>query len=123
MISEKLKILIEKLRSKTESREAIWKKTSRDTEFKLEFQKGAVTIDNWTDDFGSFVDIRIINENGDEVEGVVFDSNTPEQYSVLQDLSELIKKSYYKTDETFKTLIDELDSDKIVGKGKDDLPF
>jgi hypothetical protein len=123
MISEKLKTLIEKLKIKTESRQALWKKTSRDTEFKLEFQKGAVTIDNWTDDIGTFVDLRIINENGDEVEEVVFNSNSFEQYIILQELSELVKKSYYKTDETFKTLLDELDSDKIVGKGKDDLPF
>ncbi len=123
MISEKLKILIDKLTKKTESKQAIWKKTSRDTEFKLEFQKGAVTIDNWNDDLGTFVDLRIINENGDEVEGVVFEPDSTEQYTILEGLYELIKKSYYKTDETFKTLLDELDSDKIVGKSKDDLPF
>lgn len=123
MISEKIKILIEKLRSKTESKQAIWKKTSRDTEFKLEFQKGAVTIDNWQDSQGIFVDLRVINENGDEVESMVFNPDSPVDFSTLAELYELVKSSFYKIDETYKTLLDELDSDKIVGKGNDDLPF
>ncbi len=61
MISSNIKILIDKLKTKTELGQAIWSKTSSDTEFKLELQKGAITIDNWEDSHGLFVDLSILN--------------------------------------------------------------
>ena len=103
MISEKIKILIEKLRSKTESKQAIWKKTSRDTEFKLEFQKGAVVTDNWTDGEGLHVDLAILNDNGDIVERVIYDYEQEEDYKKILEVYELAKKSYFKSNQCFKS--------------------
>lgn len=123
MISANIKILIDKLKKKTELGQAIWSKTSRDTEFKLELQKGAITIDNWEDGEGLFVDIAILNENGETIERDVFNVSE-EDYNVLFEIYMLAKNSYYKIDETLKTIFDELDSPKIVGKDRHrDLPF
>ncbi len=123
MMSENLKFLITKLKEKTSLGQAIWKKTSNDTEFKLEFIKGAVTIDKWENEFENFIDIHIINENGEEVEGIKIDSRSQQNYLILEELYEIIKKNYYKIDETFKSILDELDSEKIIGKSNDDFPF
>ncbi|CCG53698.1 Protein of unknown function [Flavobacterium indicum GPTSA100-9 = DSM 17447] len=123
MISENIKILIDKLKKKTESGQAIWTKTSRDTEFKLELQKGAIVTDNWEDGQGFFVDLAILNENGEIIERDFFNVNE-EDYKTLYEVYLLAKNSYYKVDETLKTIFDELDSPKIVGKDKNkDLPF
>lgn len=124
MISDNIKTLIEKLKRKTQAGQAIWSKTSRDSEFKLEMQKGAITTDNWQDDYGNFfVDLAIINENGDVIERDVFPGEEIDDYLILQEIYELAKKSYYRSDETLKTIFEELDSDKIIGKDKGGLPF
>jgi len=127
MISTNIKILIEKLKKKTESGQAIWTKTSRDSEFKLELQKGAITTDNWEDNEGRYIDLAIINENGEAIERDAFnlyEMTQVENYNTLYEIYEIAKKSYYKIDETLKTIFDELDSEKIVGKDKHrDLPF
>lgn len=124
MISENLVVLIEKLKKKTIDGQAKWTKTSADNEFKLELSKGAITIDNWpSTNFGyMFVDIVVINDNGDVIERAAFtDEEDLEDYNKVLDLHKEVSKSYYKVDETIKTIFDELDSDKIVGKGN--LPF
>lgn len=125
MISENLKVLIDKLKKKTESGKAIWSKTSVETEFKLELQKGAITTDKWDDSQNgeSLVDLLIINANGDVIERAVFGESEPIEYKQLLEVYELAKKSYYKVDETIKTIFDELDSENTVGKGTNDLPF
>ncbi|MFH6963576.1 hypothetical protein ACHRVK_14370 [Flavobacterium plurextorum] len=124
MISDNIKILIGKLKTKIEANQAIWSRTSRDTEFKLELQKGAITVDSWEDStLGSVVDLAIFNENGDIVDSVAAQINEdPEDYKVLLEIYELAKKSYFKVDETLKTIFDELDSPKTVGKDNR-LPF
>lgn len=125
MISENLKVLIDKLKKKTESGKAIWSKTSVETEFKLELQKGAITTDNWVDSQNSesLVDLLIINANGDVIERAVFGESETIDYNQLIEVYELAKKSYYKVDETIKTIFDELDSENTVGKGTNDLLF
>lgn len=121
MMTENIKMLIEKLIKKTTAGQANWKKTSRDTEFKLEFQKGAVVTDNWTDGEGLHVDLAILNDNGDIVERVIYDYEQEEDYKKILEVYELAKKSYFKSDETIKNIFEELESDKIIGK--EELPF
>lgn len=125
MIPERTKELLIKLKDKSESGQAIWSKTSVDTEFKLEFQKGAVTIDNWEDSHGIFADFAIINDNGDIIERHIFNVNEdPDDYNFISNIYKSVKNSYYKTDETIKTIFDELDSEKTIGKDKRrELPF
>lgn len=125
MIPENLNALIKKLIDKTTSKKAVWSKTSRDSEFKLELNKGAIITDNWDDEnSGMNVDFSILNEFGDIIERIAFRHIDVDNYNTLMQLHNEAKRSYYKVDETIKTIFDELDSEKIVGRerSKDDLP-
>ena len=116
MIAETFKIIIERLKEKTSKNEASWSKTNRDTEFKLDFGKGAITIDNWSDSHNEYVDCNILNENGDKVDGVVFPFvEETTNFLYLQELYTMVKRSYYKTDETFENILKELKSDNKIG--------
>lgn len=127
MIPENFKILIDKLKEKTTRKEAIWSKTSRNDEFKLDLGKGAITVDRWlNEDTGEqLVDIAVINDRGDRIDSIYFNSTEKEDYKYLIELHSLAKRAYYKVDETFKSIFKELDSDKTIGTEKkpDDLPF
>jgi hypothetical protein len=128
MIPENISSLIEKLKQKTSNKQANWLKTSRENEFKLELNKGAITTDNWNHkDVGMMVDFAILNEYGDEVERImVIEAEEIEDYKFVLELHNLAKREYYNVDDTIKTIFDELDSDKIVGKERkkdEDLPF
>lgn len=124
MISENLAVLIEKLKKKTVDGQTKWSKTSAENEFKLVLTKGAITVDNWpnSNDGKTYADLAVINENGDVIERAIFnDDEEIEDYNIILGLHEQISKSYFKVDETIKTMFEELDGDKIVGRG--DLPF
>jgi len=126
MIPENFKTLIEKLKDKTAKKEAIWTKTSRDDEFKLDLEQGAITIDRWESSFGqSIVDIVVLNEHGDNVDSLELTISDNNDYEYLVELHNAAKRAYYKVDETFKSIFKELDSDKTIGKDKpsDGLPF
>lgn len=127
MIPDNFKILVDKLKEKTTKKEAIWSKTSREEEFKLDLGKGAITIDRWVDEETGeqLVDIAVINDRGDRVDSIYFNSLEKEDYKYIVDLHVLAKRAYYKVDETFKSIFKELDSDKTIGteKKQDDLPF
>ena len=127
MIPDNIKTLIEKLKNKTIAKQTIWSKTSRENEFKLELSKGSITIDNWEDEVGMLIDFVIRNESGDVIERIAFNSNDEYiDYKFILELYTLVKREYYKVEETIKTIFDELDSDKKIGKEhrpEDDLPF
>jgi hypothetical protein len=125
MIKNNIKLIIEKLIAKTDSGQAIWKKTSRDTEFKLELSKGAITTDCWVDvdSLVRWVDFSVYNSNGEIIERDYFHENQADDYAVLHEVYESVKRSYYKIDETFKIIFDELDGDEKIGGESKDLPF
>jgi len=129
MIPENIKTLIEKLIKKTNDNQAIWTKTSLDNEFKLDLEKGAITTDNFeTTDGEIFVDLVIRNENGDIIENVRVGVSEKEDYKLITGLHNIAKRKYYRVEETIKTIFEELDSDKIIGKKdshfkEEDLPF
>ncbi|NVM61745.1 hypothetical protein FHW88_000021 [Mucilaginibacter sp. SG538B] len=116
-MTDEFKLLIEKLIKKTSAKQAIWSKTSRDNEYKLELQKGAITVDNWDNGNGvDLVDITILNEYGDTVDRVYFDGSDEDDYTLLIELHTLAKRAFYKVEETIKGIVSELDSEKTVGK-------
>jgi hypothetical protein len=127
MIPENFVTLIDKLSEKTSKKEAVWSKTSRDDEFKLDLGKGAITIDRWQNDDNNeqSVDLAVMNENGDRIDYIFFTYADRDDFKNLAELHSLAKRAYYKVDETFKSIFKELDSDKTIGiKGEQDsLPF
>ena len=119
MIAENFRLLIEKLKYKSSKREAIWDKTSRDEEFKLHLGKVTLLTDCWYDEvtFNKKVDLVILNEDGEKIDGVIL-SKGEDDYELLIELHTLAKQSYYKIDETFKSIFEELDSNKVIGEKK-----
>lgn len=119
MIAENFRLLIEKLKYKSSKREAIWAKTSRDEEFKLHLGKVTLLTDCWYDEvtFNKKVDLVILNEDGEKIDGVIL-SKGEDDYELLIELHALAKQSYYKIDETFKSIFEELDSNKVIGEKK-----
>jgi len=116
MVPDNFKILIDKLKEKTTKKEAIWSKTSRDNEFKLDLGRGAITVDRWKNEHGEgLVDISIMNEHGDQIDYTRFHESERDDYNYLIELHSLAKRAYYKVDETFKTIFEELDSGRIIG--------
>ncbi|MFM2203875.1 MAG: hypothetical protein RLZZ605_839 [Bacteroidota bacterium] len=117
MIAENFRLLIEKLKYKSAKREAIWAKTSRDEEFKLHLGKVTLLTDCWYDEvtFNKKVDLVILNEDGEKIDGVIL-SKGEDDYELLIELHTLAKQSYYKIDETFKSIFEELDSNKVIGE-------
>jgi hypothetical protein len=117
MIAENFRLLIEKLKYKSSKREAIWAKTSRDEEFKLHLGKVTLLTDCWYDEvtFNKKVDLVILNEDGEKIDGVIL-SKGEDDYELLIELHTLAKQSYYKIDETFKSIFEELDSNKVIGE-------
>ena len=127
MIPENFKTLVDKLVEKTSRKEAVWSKTSRDDEFKLDLGKGAITLDRWQNEETNeqLVDLAVLNENGDKIDYIYFSYSEKEDFKYLTDLHSLAKRAYYKVDETFKLIFKELDSDKTIGtkNEQDNLPF
>ena len=125
MVPDNFKTLVDKLKEKTTKKEAIWSKTSQDNEFKLDLGRGAITVDHWGNEFGQYVDMSVINEDGDIVDSIRFHEGEINEYKYLIELHSLAKRAYYKVDETFKAIFKELDSDKTIGveRNSDDLPF
>lgn len=127
MIPNNIKDLIQALIEKTASKKAIWGKTSRPNEFKLNFEKGAVTTDFWDDRRGDTVDFAIYNNFGDRIDNFTATRGEPE-FDLLIDLHNAAKREFYKVDETISNLFNEVNEDKSIGKreieGEDDsLPF
>jgi hypothetical protein len=127
MIPPNIQNLIKALLKKTLDKKATWGKTSRPNEFKLLFEKGAVTTDYWsTDDNEETVDIGIYNSFGDRIDNIYL-SKGEDGFDLLNELHQAAKREFYKVDETITGLFDEVQSDKTVGKriieNNDDLPF
>jgi len=120
--------LLDKLLEKTKNKEVIWQKTSREDEYKLQLEIGALTIDRWKNDKNSreFVDVNFYNDRGDNIDRLyASEFDDPMNYAYLINLHTEIKRAYYKVDETLKGLLDEINSSGKIGKlpPESDLPF
>jgi hypothetical protein len=116
MIPDNFRILIDKLKDKTLKKEAVWTKTSRDDEFKLDLGKGAILIDSFQDTGEKQVDISVLNENGDRIDYLAFSLRDRVDYDDLFELHAIAKRSYFKVDETFQDIFRQLDENKVIGR-------
>ncbi|MDI9312959.1 MAG: hypothetical protein QM535_22300 [Limnohabitans sp.] len=126
MIPSNIKDLINALIEKTIQKKAIWDKTSRPNEFKLNFEKGAVTTDFWGDEDGDSVDFAIYNSFGDRIDRSVANRGEPD-FQLMANLHNTAMREFYKVDETISSFFVEVNEDKSIGKREieesPDLPF
>lgn len=117
--------LIEKLSKKTLGKQAIWNKTSRESQFELELTVGAILIDVWNTSSDNYAGLIIMNEDGIAIEDVKVIANKSTDYALVVDLYNIVKRQYYDVDGVLQNIFTELDNEDIVGKAIDDdgLPF
>ncbi|OPX94713.1 MAG: hypothetical protein A4E53_00035 [Pelotomaculum sp. PtaB.Bin104] len=119
MITTKVLKIIELLRSKTESNQAIWNKSSGIAGFQLITQNGSISIDNFYDEHENeeFISFKIFNDNGEVIESFYVGSVTDkEEYNIMFDFYSTIRRKYLKVDETLDSFFNELSKDGVVGK-------
>lgn len=129
MIPDNFKTLIAKLLVKTQKKEVIWQKSSREDEYKLELGSGALTVDKWSPDnkYNMSIDVAIYNDRGDRIDRIAAsEEEDREDFKLLDQFHTEVRRAYYKVDETFKGIFDELEKDGAIGKTvppSSDLPF
>ena len=127
MTNDSLKNIAEKLIQKTKEKQVIWEATSGNG-FKVRLSTSSIIIDYYmdTDDCVLYV-LTIFNQNGIEIDkcSVVEKNINPD---VLQELYECARKSHFKIEETYQSILTELNTVSVLGKAAtkvdmDDLPF
>ncbi len=119
MITSKYNDMIIKLYEKTEQKQAIWNKGSRDKEFSISFKTGSFVIDKFYDSPKAepSYDFQIYNNDGDKIyNSTKVDPENEGLYRVLELLHDSIIRSYYKVDEIILGFAEELDEDGITGE-------
>ncbi|MDC7241465.1 MAG: hypothetical protein PQJ50_14000 [Spirochaetales bacterium] len=131
--------LVELLIYKTQNNEAIWNTTSSDDMFSLRLQSGSVSI-NSSDIYNSNNEvtdheagINVFNADGEEISSFSMIVTQAKQdikferlYTLLLELHNEVVDKVYKINDTFESILGELNSRNIVGKEKkknDDIPF
>lgn len=124
---EKIEKLINVLWEKTKKSEADWKKTSSQTEFQLQFEKGRITIDSFSgEDYEgnkiNIVSINLYNEVGEEIYAYSKSlQNQKDRYYELLDFYNDVKASCFRVSETIDSMLNEAQSNSVIGEDK--LPF
>jgi hypothetical protein len=106
-MNERIINLIDRLKVKTESGELKWEKTSRENEFKIDLQNGAVSTDIWEEQGSILIDFRLFNADGEQIGSWVYNARDI-YYETLSDLHSIIVNKYLRIDETLDGLLDEL---------------
>lgn len=115
MIPNKIQELIKAIVEKTNSKKATWGKTAREKEFKLHFEKGAITTDNWDNDGKDMVDFTIYNSFGDQIERYAAFAGE-DGFDIMMELHKAANRDFYKVDETISELFNEAKAEKSIGK-------
>ncbi|MFV0420037.1 MAG: hypothetical protein ACK5KT_15065 [Dysgonomonas sp.] len=129
MISEKYKVLIDRLVSSTKKKLIKWEQTSSESKFKAKIGIGTITIEKaieWDingNPTGEYSRLAIINDEGIEADCIHLDNNLSNQtdYNLLEELYEVASDSTLKISDTIQSMLDELDKLDDIGKELDDL--
>ncbi|MDR2085816.1 MAG: hypothetical protein LBP72_01445 [Dysgonamonadaceae bacterium] len=133
-MDEKLKTVIEGIIKKCKERQIAWSKTSGNG-FVLFLLNSTIEISRvfYSDPYDQeahYYSIKIYNNDGDQIDCLSsYEENSDSDISVLlKELYECASKSYYRIDETYESIIDEIKNSDFIGKKEkiitsDYLPF
>lgn len=128
----KIKSLIDNLLAKTKKRETKWERVGKSDQYILFLDSAKVSIDKLLSAKRTiFYKFSIINSAGDSILNIngikeenAFHIGLEDDYSILRELHEEIKKAYFKVDETIEGLLGEVLKDGEIGnEDPDNLPF
>jgi hypothetical protein len=127
-MEDKIKSLVENLTLKTNKKEANWERVGRSDKFNLLLDNGIVSMDKIVTNKGNLVfQFSISNLKGDtihQVNGMKRETYPfDDDYDILKEFHQNIKKAYFKVDETIDGLLGEINKEGEIGKESDDLPF
>jgi hypothetical protein len=118
--------LVEVLGKRTVSGKLVWEKTGRETEFSTEIEGKKITVDKWkTEEQDDLIDFCMYNENGEQIlyHQYPLAGRNPSSALLLEELYEIIKKKYYKVDETIDEIFKALGESPPPTDPEDDIPF
>lgn len=128
----KIKSLVDNLLAKTKKRETKWERVGKSDQFILFLDNAQISIDKLLSSKRNlFYKFSIINSNQDNILNIngikddsSFDMGQFEDYEILKNLHEEIKKAYFKVDETIEGLLGEVLKDGEIGNDDpNSLPF
>ncbi|MCS2337932.1 hypothetical protein [Bacteroides sp. BFG-606] len=110
MIPKNYQALIDKLILGTNMKKISWKRTSRPSEYQALIGSGAITVDNWTEDFNGlqYVDLVIWNDEGERIDRLQA-TEDEEDYASIMEIYECARRAYLKIDETINDIMNHLD--------------
>ena len=121
-MTEKVSQIINKLKTRTLAREAVWHNTSRETEFQLLLPSGRITVDRWTiPDRGEVADFRIYNKEGREVAAEGGEARSAD-FQIIGSLHDAIMTRKFNVEETLTGIEKELEAKGTIG-GEEEIPF
>jgi hypothetical protein len=114
-MDERLKKLIERLTKKSKENKAIWLKTGIEG-FKIHFKAGTVVINCSYDE--CCMGVTVFNGDGHKIGGFEANEqcNVTGAFELLKGLYDSARNAFYKTDEVYRLLIDEVDRNDIIGE-------
>ena len=116
METNRLSDMVISLIGKTKKDGAVWRGGNRSGEFIISMSSGAMVVYFYHGNFNrGNIDFTIFNADGNEIESQVFIEGEAE-YADLFELYSVIRRKYYKVDETIDGMLKELNSSNIVGK-------
>ena len=128
----KIKSLVDNLLAKTKKRETKWERVGKSDQFILFLDNAQISIDKLLSAKRNlFYKFSIINSNQDNILNIngikddsSFDMGQFEDYEILKNLHEEIKKAYFKVDETIEGLLGEVLKEGEIGNDNpNNLPF
>jgi hypothetical protein len=116
MLPNHFKQLIQKLGDKTKSQNAHWLRTSGENEYKLQLKGGEViTIDKWLDKRQNYrVEMMVYNTESEVIDRVTFTEHDQE-FIILDQFYDVVRRSFFKIDSTFQKIIQEIEAETQVG--------
>ena len=116
MIPDTIDQIISKLIEKTSDGKALWQRGERESEYVLRFRTGTVSIDHYKNAFDKVIDFTVCNVDGQQVDYFEISKKENERdYNDLKKLYDVVYAKDFKIDETIEGILNELDSDGIVG--------
>lgn len=124
-MDQKIKDIIAELSDRTEKKVAVWNRFSSSEQFYIKLKTATLKIDRLTAKDKSIVyQVAIVNDKGDVIYNFnAFKTTSPEEFNLLKEFHQKVKRAYFKVEETIEGLFDEIK--KTEGEiGQDDsLPF
>jgi hypothetical protein len=114
-MDERLKKLIELLIRKSKENKVIWSKTGTDR-FDINLKSGVIAIHCYYDE--SELDVTVYND--EEYKIGYFEANercdVNGTFELLKELYDSARNAFYKTEEVYRLLIEEVDRNDIIGE-------